>query len=190
MARIHRLNILHDCECETSPLHLLDTFQEDLVCRLWSNGPCLRSYPIGLLKHRFTKIICELKDDYVLEWLDCDAQVNLRNFLVNIETEMKERFRYWVKGLFGLFKFHLYVEGDRGIIELSVKFTGIIEGVLLGESISHLGKVSGKALLKNSREKIFRDNRKLLGESYDSYTMKMYDRTNRPLPSCLQLEDL
>ena len=103
---------------------------------------------------------------------------------------MKERFRYWVKGLFGLFKFHLYIEGGKGIIELSVKFAGIIEGVLLGESISHLGKVSGRISLENARDKIFRDMRKLLGESYDSYTMKMYDSTNRPLPSCLQLEDL
>ena len=103
---------------------------------------------------------------------------------------MKKKFKYWIKGLFGLFKFHLYVNGNKGIVELSIKFTGVIEGVILGETISHVGKISGSPSLKNVKAKVFQDLRKMVGESYDSYTLKMYSRTNRVLPVCSQLENL
>ena len=136
------------------------------------------------------RVICEPKDEYVLQWLVRDAQANFWNFLLSLETDMKDKFKYWIKGLFGLYKLHLYVEGNRGIVELSVKFTGIIEGIILGETITHVGKVSGKSSLKNAQTKVFQDLHKLVGESYDSYTLKMYSKTNRTLPSCLQLEDL
>ena len=185
-----RLNILHECDCDTTPLNFLDEYRDDPICHLWSCGACPKKYPIGLIKHMPIRLICEPKDDFVLQWLEKDSQVDLRNFLLDLEIDMKAKFKYWIKGLFGLFKLHYHVDGDRGVVELSTKFTGVIEGVVLGEIISHVGKVSGTVSLKNVKAKVFQDLRKMVGESYDSYTLKMYNKTNSVLPSCSQLENL
>ena len=169
---------------------MMDEHSEDPICRFWSIGACSKKYPSGLIKNMPIRVIVEPKDKAILKWLDRDAQAVLRKFMLELELEMREKFKYWLKGLFVLFKLHSHTENNKMVVEMSTKFTGIIERVLLGEVVSHVGKVSGVTSLENIKTKIFEDIKKLVGDKFEECTRNVYSRVDYVLPTCPNVDNL